>query len=58
MFPVANRDNAYRNKELVLGITREGVQKAYPFKELRDHGEASFNDQVGGTELFVSPPPE
>ncbi len=53
MFPVAQRNRAYRNKELVLGISIDGVHKAYPFKELRDHGNASFSDAVGGMELTV-----
>lgn len=53
MFPVGQRNRAYRNKELVLGIRINGVQKAYPFKELRAHGEASFSDSVGGTQLMI-----
>ena len=53
MFPVRHRNNAYRNKELVLGIRIGGVQKAYPFKELRAHGESSFSDSVGGTKLTI-----
>jgi len=53
MFPVGKHNRAYRNKELVLGIRIGGVQKAYPFKELRKHGETSFSDSVGGTELLI-----
>lgn len=53
MFPVALRNRAYRNKELVLGIKTDGVEKAYPFKELRKHGEVSFRDSIGGTELTI-----
>ena len=53
MFPVATYSKAYRRKELVLGITIGDVQKAYPFKELRKHGESSFADSFGGTELTI-----
>ncbi len=53
MFPVGQRNNAYRNKDLVLGIRIGGAQKAYPFKELHDHGEASFSDTVGGSVLTI-----
>jgi len=53
MFPVANSNRAYRNKELILGITLNGVHKAYPFKKLRDHDTASFDDSIGGTELTI-----
>ena len=53
MFPVANHNSAYRNKELGLGITIDGVEKAYPFKELRKRGVETFSDLIGGTELTI-----
>jgi hypothetical protein len=53
MFPVGNRNSAYRNKELVLGITIDGIEKAYPFKELRKHGVETFSDSIGDTELTI-----
>ena len=53
MFPVGQRNKAYRNKEPVLGVKIGGVEKAYPFKELRKHGASSFEDSVGGTELTI-----
>jgi hypothetical protein len=53
MFPVGNRNSAYRNKELVLGITIDGIEKAYPFKELRKHGVEAFSDSIGDTELTI-----
>lgn len=53
MFPVGQRNKAHRNKELVLGIKINGEQKAYPFKELREHGESSFSDSIGGTDLTI-----
>ena len=53
MFPVARHNGAYRNKERVLGLTINGVDKAYPFKELRKNSQASFTDIVGGEELTI-----
>lgn len=53
MFPVGRRNGAYRNKEFVLGVTINGVHKAYPFRELRKHGQTSFADTVGGTALTI-----
>ena len=53
MFPVGHRNKAYRNKELVLGVKIGDAEKAYPFKELRKHGPASFEDSVGNTELTI-----
>lgn len=53
MFPVAETSNAYRRKELVLGITIDGVDKTYPFKELRKHDQASFTDTIGSRELTI-----
>jgi hypothetical protein len=53
MFPVAERSNAYRNKELVLGISIDGVDKTYPFKELRKHDQASFTDTIANRELII-----
>ena len=53
MFPVGPRNKAYLDKELVLGIKIDGVDKAYPFKELRQHGETSFGDSVGGKDLTI-----
>ena len=53
MFPVANSSNAYRRKELVLGMAIDGKEKAYPFKELREHGEKTFSDSLGATELTI-----
>jgi hypothetical protein len=38
---------------MVLGITIDGIEKAYPFKELRKHGAATFSDSVGGTEITI-----
>jgi hypothetical protein len=53
MFPVGRHNSAYRNKEMVLGITLDGIEKAYPLKELRNHGLETFSDSIGDTELTI-----
>jgi len=53
MFPVGNRSKQYSNKELVLGVTSDGVYKAYPFKELRKQDQLSFNDTFNGKEITI-----
>lgn len=53
MFPVAEHNRSYRNKDLVLGLRINGAQKAYPFKELRANDQAKFSDSVGGTKLTI-----
>lgn len=53
MFPVQNRSRQYSNKELVLGVSIEDKFKAYPFKELRRHDLASFDDTFAGTTLTI-----
>lgn len=54
MFSVENRNKAYRNKELVLGITIGNYHKAYPFKELRKLDQSSFTDQFEGRTLNIN----
>lgn len=53
MFPVANRNREFPNKELVLGINLGGIAKAYPFSELGKHGRGSFDDEIGGRMIAV-----
>lgn len=53
MFPVLHRNREYMNKERVLGIRMNGEQKAYPFKELKKHGEDSFSDSLGGETFTI-----
>jgi hypothetical protein len=48
MFPVTNRSSRYPKKSKVLGIIVDGLSKAYPFKELRDHGSSTFIDTING----------
>ena len=53
MFPVENKNKDYRNKDLVLGVSANGVTKAYPFKELEKNQQKKFEDSVGGTTVTV-----
>lgn len=53
MFPVAEHSNAYGKKELVLGITIDGVDKTYPFKELKKYDQASFTDTIANKEITI-----
>jgi len=48
MFPVPNRSSRYQKKSKVLGIIVDGRTKAYPFKELREHGSSTFVDITNG----------
>jgi hypothetical protein len=46
MFPVSNRSSRYPKKSKVLGVTIDRKTKAYPFKELREHGSSTFVDTI------------
>jgi hypothetical protein len=48
MFPVSQKNSAYRNKEMVLGVQLGDHYKAYPFKELKSHGQSRFTDEFAG----------
>jgi len=48
MFPVARKNGAYKNKERILGLTINGMHKAYPFRELRASGKSMIEDVVAG----------
>ena len=41
------------SKEWVLGIAANGEAKAYPFSELKKHGEKTFADRVGGRDIVL-----
>jgi len=53
MFDVENRNRAYDNKNLVLGLSIGGQHRAYPFEELRARGADRFSDEFAGQELTV-----
>lgn len=46
-------DDSLHPKESVLGIEAGGAAKAYPFSTLRENGEESFVDSVGGVALTL-----
>ena len=52
-FPVENRSKEYRNKELVLGISIDGKNKVYPFKELTKNKLEIFDDVIGSRSVTV-----
>jgi len=52
LFPVSEKNRAYRNKEMVLGVQSGDRFKAYPFKELKRHGQSRFTDEFAG-KLFT-----
>jgi uncharacterized protein DUF3179 len=53
MFKVEHTNRAYRNKELVLGITIDNKHKSYPFKELKKQGLEKFSDEFVGKKLHI-----
>lgn len=53
MFPVTRKNGAYKNKERVLGLTIDGVHKAYPFRELRASGNSMIEDVVAGEVVTI-----
>jgi len=53
MFPVEYKNKKYRNKEMILGVTINGVNKAYPFSELAKSGQAQFTDVIGSKNLMI-----
>ena len=53
MFNVENRNRAYDNKNLVLGLSIGDQHRAYPFEELRARGADRFNDEFAGQKLTV-----
>lgn len=56
-FPVANRDDRYHAKELVIGLELNGEHKAYPFVELARR-DGQFTDQVGDQTITVQFDPQ
>ena len=51
MFPVWNRSDALRTKDVVLGLSLGGEARAYPVETLQR--ERVVNDTLGGTEVVV-----
>lgn len=51
MFPIAYRDDVLPPKAEVLGVTLEGVDKAYPVEKLRE--ERIVHDRIGEVDVVV-----
>ncbi len=51
-FPVKQKSNAYKAKERVLGLSINGVDKAYPYSELAK-STSEFEDTVGGQKILI-----
>jgi len=52
MFPVGKIDDRYPTKSWVLGLTRAGKSKAYPFLELKN-APRTFTDFIGKEEIKI-----
>lgn len=52
-FPVNNQNVILANKEKVLGVTINGIQKAYPFKILKE-GDKEIEDTVNKKKVVIS----
>ncbi len=52
-YGVNDKNDEFRNKELVLGISIGKEHKAYPFSELSEHGLSSFEDEFAGRRVTV-----
>ena len=57
MFPVGEVDDRYPTKAWVLGVTRSGKSKAYPFLELKN-APTRFKDKIGSEEIEIVYEPE
>ncbi len=48
-FSVTNKaPRQFHPKEKVLGVTLDGISKAYPFIKLREYGKQCFTDDIAG----------
>jgi len=53
MFDVENRNSAYANKDLVLGLSIGDRDRAYPFKELQKQDIERFDDELAEQQLTI-----
>lgn len=53
LFPVAHESRKLRKKERVLGVSINGKHKAYPLRILEKMEQTSFQDTVGGQQLWI-----
>lgn len=56
-FPLTDTDERYPLKEWVLGITLDGVSRAYAFSEL-ENSENRFEDRIGSHYVIIEYDPE
>ena len=52
-YGVNEKNDEFRNKQLVLGISIGREHKAYPFNELTEQGLPSFEDEFAGQHITV-----
>lgn len=52
-FPVANENNEFHPKEMVIGVEIEGESKAYPFSELEKTGKSIIEDAFNSKDLII-----
>jgi hypothetical protein len=52
-FPISAKSKRYHPKERVLGISLNGIHKAYPFIELAKNNSSVITDQVAGKTLHI-----
>lgn len=53
MFPVARRDKKLPLKEQVLGLTYQGVSRAYPLPLLRNTAQKPLEDNLNGMKISI-----
>jgi hypothetical protein len=53
MYPVSDKNPAYRNKALVLGLRLGNSTRAWPFEELEKHGSARFEEVMNGHRITI-----
>lgn len=52
-FPVANENNEFHPKEMVIGVEVKGKFKAYPFSELEKTGKPSIHDTFNKKKISI-----
>ena len=52
-YSVNEKNDEFRNKALVLGISIGPEHKAYPFSELEEQGLPSFEDEFAGQRIRI-----
>ncbi|NAY90764.1 DUF3179 domain-containing protein [Muricauda sp. JGD-17] len=52
-FPVSHADSSYHPKEKILGVSINGVHKAYPFSELKKVNSPELRDTIRGEPISI-----